>query len=58
MSDYVRELTKEEQQLMDIREMGAKIQYLEAKIERLLGVIEGLKFSIRCNGVSGNEVSE
>ncbi len=32
------------------------IKYLEAKIERLSGVIEGLKFATRCNGVSGGEV--
>ena len=32
------------------------IKYLEAKIERLNGVIEGLKFAVRCNGVSGGEV--
>ena len=32
------------------------IKCLEAKIERLNGVIEGLKFAVRCNGVSGGEV--
>ena len=57
MSSCVRELTKEEEQEMQIREMQARIGYLENKIERLSGVIEGLKFSIRCNGVSGNEVT-
>ena len=58
MNECARAMTREEQQDVEIREMKAKIQYLESKIERLLGVIEGLKFSIRCNGVSGNEVGE
>ena len=50
-----------------IKELMAKIEYLEernedqikefnAEIKRLSGVIEGLKFAIRCNGVSGGEV--
>ena len=32
------------------------IKRLEAEIDHLNGVIEGLKFSIRCNGVSGGDV--
>ncbi len=32
------------------------IKYLEAQVEWLKGMIEGLKFSIRCNGVSGGDV--
>lgn len=50
-----------------VKELMAKIEYLEARnedqnkefnaeIRRLSGVIEGLKFAIRCNGVSGGEV--
>lgn len=37
---------------------GAKsyIKHLEAKVERLNGEIEGLRFAIRCNGVSGGDV--
>lgn len=47
------------------REMMAKIQYLtealkdkqtEIELARLRGMIEGLKYAIRCNGVSGAEV--
>ena len=47
------------------REMMAKIEYLtealkdkqtEIELARLRGMIEGLKYAIRCNGVSGAEV--
>lgn len=50
-----------------VKELMAKIEYLgtkheeqirelNAEIRQLNGVIEGLKFAIRCNGVSGGEV--
>lgn len=38
------------------KEYIERIKYLEARIERLNGVIEGLKFATRCNGVSGGDV--
>lgn len=47
------------------REMMAKIEYLtealkdkqtEIELVTLRGMIEGLKYAIRCNGVSGAEV--
>lgn len=47
------------------RELKAKIKALEERIAQLAfqreleyqrGVIEGLKFSLRCNGVSGGEI--
>lgn len=41
---------------MQAEEYMEHIKCLEAKIERLNGVIEGLKFAVRCNGVSGGEV--
>lgn len=41
---------------MQAEEYLEHIKCLEAKIERLNGVIEGLKFAVRCNGVSGGEV--
>ena len=41
---------------MQAEEYLEHIKCLEAKIERLNGVIEGLKFALRCNGVSGGEV--
>jgi len=40
-----------------IKEMEAHISYLREENERLKGEIRGLKFAIRCNGVSGGEVS-
>lgn len=49
----------------EYREMRAKIAYLEEQLKdkhmememaRFRGIIEGLKFAIRCNGVSGAEV--
>lgn len=42
-----------EQQLESAK---AEIQYLSSKIDRLQGVIEGLKYGLRCNGVSGGDV--
>lgn len=38
------------------REYVECIKRLEAEVGRLNGVIEGLKFAIRCNGVSGGDV--
>ena len=44
----------------DLREATARADYFEREKEKeshyLRGVIDGLKFSIRCNGVSGAEV--
>jgi len=61
----VEEVLRENEEMR--KEYMAKIEYLETKheeqirelnaeIKRLNGVIEGLKFAIRCNGVSGGEV--
>lgn len=36
-------------------ELKAHVDYLSRKVERLEGKIEGLMFSVRCNGVSGWE---
>ena len=43
---------------MQAEEYLEHIKCLEAKIERLNGVIEGLKFAVRCNGVSGGRRNE
>ena len=44
----------------DLQEATARADYFEREKEKesryLRGVIDGLKFSIRCNGVSGAEV--
>lgn len=39
-------------------DMQMRIQEMNYHIQRLKGRIEGLEFSIRCNGVSGGEVVE
>lgn len=39
-------------------EFKSQIEYLTRENERLKGEIKGLRFAIRCNGVSGNEVAE
>ena len=44
----------------DLQEATARADYFEREKEKnsnyLKGMIDGLKFSIRCNGVSGAEV--
>lgn len=62
IEESVREMTREEL-LVEIQDLKNEIAALKAR-ERILenscqfkdGQIEGLKFAIRCNGVSGNEV--
>lgn len=39
-------------------EFKSHIEYLTRENELLKGEIKGLRFAIRCNGVSGNEVPE
>lgn len=39
-----------------IKETDCHITHMAKEIARLEGRIEGLEFSIRCNGVSGGEV--
>ena len=60
-----KEKIEKEKIEIEQREMMAKIEYLtealkdkqtEIELARLRGMIEGLKYAIRCNGVSGAEV--
>lgn len=37
-------------------ELKAHIEYLSRQAERMKGEIKALAYSVRCNGVSGNEV--
>lgn len=37
-------------------ELRARIRYQDLQIERLRGEIEGLRFALRCNGISGGDV--
>lgn len=39
-----------------IEELKANIEYLNENKAMMQGEINGLRFAIRCNGVSGNEV--
>lgn len=43
---------------MDIKERDCIIKELEYKRRYLSGMVDGLKFAIRCNGVSGGEVHD
>lgn len=38
-------------------ELKATISYLQERLARSDGMIEGLKFALRCDGVSGGEVN-
>lgn len=38
-------------------ELKAHIEYLSRQVERMKGEIKALAYSVRCNGVSGNEAS-
>ena len=42
---------------MQQEELKAGIQHYQRENERLRGQIKALAFAVRCNGVSGNEVS-
>lgn len=42
----------------EIEEFKAQVNYLRAQNENLRGEIKGLRFALRCNGVSGAEVKE
>lgn len=42
----------------EIEEFKAQVNYLRSQNENLRGEIKGLRFAVRCNGVSGGEVKE
>lgn len=41
---------------MENNELKAHIEYFSCQVERMKGEIKALAYSVRCNGVSGNEV--
>ncbi len=41
----------------NVEELKSRIRKLEIKLAECKGIIAGLKFSIRCNGVSGAEIN-
>ena len=56
VSREIRELFAQIDELK--QELKHRANYQDRQIERLYGVIDGLKVAIRCNGVSGGEVKE
>lgn len=59
------EMTEQEKLQAEVKELRAMCRDYEAQLQRyreseerayMRGRIEGLEFSIRCNGVSGDEV--
>ena len=61
LEDRIRKL---EEELKDERHANEVLEYLvenrklKNKVEYKDGVIYGLKYSIRCNGVSGNDIKD
>ena len=42
---------------MTIEELKSHMEYATRREQQLIGIIEGLKFAIRCNGISGADIS-
>lgn len=49
-------MTELEKAQAQIKDLEGRIEYLNRLNERLRGEIDGLRFAVRCNGVSGGEV--
>jgi hypothetical protein len=49
-------MTELEKTQAQIKELEGRIEYLNRLNERLRGEIDGLRFAMRCNSVSGAEV--
>ena len=56
MAMAIKALKEEEKRKETEAALQAHINDMENRNARLHGIIAGLKFAIRCNGVSGNEV--
>lgn len=54
----LEEELKEERHANEVLEQLAEKLELKNKVEYKDGVIYGLKYSIRCNGVSGNDIRD
>lgn len=53
---YEDEKLTTKEQLEELVELRAQVEYSRHREAELRGTIEGLKFAIRCDGVSGAEV--
>lgn len=42
--------------MRQLEELKSHVSYLKEQLARANGTIDGLKFAMRCNGVSGGEV--
>lgn len=61
LEDRIRKLEeelKEERHANEVLEYLVENRELKNKVEYKDGVIHGLKYSIRCNGVSGNDIRD
>ncbi len=61
LEDRIRKLEeelKDERHANEVLEYLAENRELKNKVEYKDGVIYGLKYSIRCNGVSGNDIRD
>ena len=61
LEDRIRKLEeelKDERHATEVLEQLAENRELKNKVEYKDGVIYGLKYSIRCNGVSGNDIKD
>lgn len=61
LEDKIRKLEeelKDERHANEVLEYLAENRELKNKVEYKDGVIYGLKYSIRCNGVSGNDIRD
>ena len=61
LEDRIRNLEeelKEERHANEVLEYLVENRELKNKVEYKDGVIYGLKYSIRCNGVSGNDIRD
>lgn len=61
LEDRIRKLEeelKDERHANEVLEYLAENRELKNKVEYKNGFINGLKYSIRCNGVSGNDIRD
>ena len=61
LEDRIRKLEeelKDERHATEVLEQLAEKWELKSKVTYKDGVIYGLKYSIRCNGVSGNDIRD
>lgn len=60
MSDVIVQPTKEEELAYEVKDLREELRRarIDAELRYRDGIIVGLKYAIRCNGISGAEVKE